>query len=201
MVQPRFAQGRPGSEEDPHRFCGIRLRRKPHRISAHTFPWRAAGQSDSGYGASFGSLKDVHEVLPARNASLTSPTRPRTQPQPSAPRTTFGACSSTWPTAWQLCQTCAEIPKRSVLPSPDRHRNRQVIAARQRLLHPPPELRRILRGSLIQRPIRHRQGCPKCARSEGHPVWVLTVGYPGVTHQISLRQPAPTTGRRVESWV
>jgi hypothetical protein len=46
----------------------------------------------------------------------------------------------------------------------------------------------ILRGSLLQRTIRHCAGCLKCARGEGHPLWVLTVGYPGgKTRQVSLR--------------
>ena len=34
----------------------------------------------------------------------------------------------------------------------------------------------------------HSSGCPKCARGEGHPQWVLNVGYPGAkTRQLSLR--------------
>lgn len=46
----------------------------------------------------------------------------------------------------------------------------------------------IVRGSLLKRTIRHRRGCAKCARGEGHTVWVLTVGYAGGnTRQISLR--------------
>jgi hypothetical protein len=46
----------------------------------------------------------------------------------------------------------------------------------------------VLRGSLLQRAIHHSSGCQKCARGEGHPLWVLTVGYPGgKTRQVSLR--------------
>jgi len=46
----------------------------------------------------------------------------------------------------------------------------------------------VLRGSLLQRMVRHSSGCLKCARGEGHPLWVLTVGYPGgKTRQVSLR--------------
>ena len=46
----------------------------------------------------------------------------------------------------------------------------------------------VLRGSLLQRTIHHSSGCLKCSRGEGHPLWVLTVGYPGgKTRQISLR--------------
>src|SRR6266849_5905863 len=46
----------------------------------------------------------------------------------------------------------------------------------------------VLRGSLVQRTIRHSSGCLKCARGEGHPLGVLTVGYPGgKTRPVSLR--------------
>lgn len=52
-----------------------------------------------------------------------------------------------------------------------------------------PGARDVLRGSLLGRIIRHRTGCPKCARGGGHPVAVLAVGYPaGRTRQISLRK-------------
>lgn len=63
----------------------------------------------------------------------------------------------------------------------------QLIHKRDRLLTRLPEAGDILRGSLLQRTIRHRTGCPKCARGQGHPVAVLAVGYPGgVIRQISL---------------
>ncbi len=46
----------------------------------------------------------------------------------------------------------------------------------------------VLRGSLLRRTIHHSSGCRKCARGEGHPLWVLTVGYPGgKNRQVSLR--------------
>ncbi len=46
----------------------------------------------------------------------------------------------------------------------------------------------VLRGSLLQRTLHHSSGCLKCARGEGHPLWVLNVGYPGgKTRQVSLR--------------
>jgi hypothetical protein len=46
----------------------------------------------------------------------------------------------------------------------------------------------VLRGSLLQRTVHHSSGCLKCARGEGHLLWVLTVGYPGGrTRQVSLR--------------
>ncbi len=46
----------------------------------------------------------------------------------------------------------------------------------------------VLRGSLLERTTFHSSGCPKCARGEGHPQWVLNVTYPGAkTRQLSLR--------------
>lgn len=46
----------------------------------------------------------------------------------------------------------------------------------------------VLRGSLLQRTVHHSSGCSKCARGEGHLLWVLNVGYPGgKTRQVSLR--------------
>jgi hypothetical protein len=63
----------------------------------------------------------------------------------------------------------------------------RIIQQRDRLLARLPAAGDILRGSLLHRIIRHRTGCPKCARGEGHPVAVLSVGYPGgVIRQTSL---------------
>jgi hypothetical protein len=45
----------------------------------------------------------------------------------------------------------------------------------------------VMRGSLLLRTIRHTSGCSKCARGEGHQVWVLSVTYPGgKNRQVSL---------------
>ena len=64
----------------------------------------------------------------------------------------------------------------------------QIPPARDRVLRRLPDLREIVRGSLLERVIRHRRDCPKCAAGDGHPVWVLTIGYPGGrTRQLSLR--------------
>ena len=64
----------------------------------------------------------------------------------------------------------------------------QVARARDRVLRGLPDLHELVRGSLLERVIRHRRGCPKCAAGDGHPVWVLTIGYPGGrTRQLSLR--------------
>ena len=64
----------------------------------------------------------------------------------------------------------------------------QAIRKRDKLAARLSSLTGILRGSLLQRTVRHSSGCLKCARGEGHPLWVLTVGYPGgKTRQVSLR--------------
>jgi hypothetical protein len=65
----------------------------------------------------------------------------------------------------------------------------QTTRARERLLGRLPVTGDILRGSLLERIVRHTSGCPKCARGEGHPVSVLTVSYPGGrTRQFSVRR-------------
>lgn len=71
-------------------------------------------------------------------------------------------------------------------------RRRNKVAANL----PTPEL---LRGSLLHRTIRHKSGCPKCARGEGHPVLVLAVSEAGgkVRH-ISLRADQKSL---VETWI
>lgn len=64
----------------------------------------------------------------------------------------------------------------------------QAIRNRDRLAAKLTSLGEVLRGSLFERTIHHSSGCPKCARGEGHPLWVLNVGYPGgKTRQVSLR--------------
>lgn len=65
---------------------------------------------------------------------------------------------------------------------------RQAAASRDKLLARLVSLGDVLRGSLLQRTVHHSTGCAKCARGEGHPLWVLNVGYPGgKTRQLSLR--------------
>jgi hypothetical protein len=60
----------------------------------------------------------------------------------------------------------------------------------------------VLRGSLLQRMLHHSSGCLKCARGEGHPLWVLTVGYPGgKTRQVSLRpEQVPQVRKALEQY-
>jgi hypothetical protein len=76
---------------------------------------------------------------------------------------------------------------------------KEVIRSRQKLADNLPSAAEIVRGSLLHRTIRHRRGCPKCERGEGHQVWVLTVSYPGgKTKQISLH---PEQRPVVEQWL
>jgi hypothetical protein len=64
----------------------------------------------------------------------------------------------------------------------------QAIRKRERLAAKLSPAIGVLRGSLLQRVVHHSSGCLKCARGEGHPLWVLNVGYPGgKTRQVSLR--------------
>ena len=66
---------------------------------------------------------------------------------------------------------------------------RQAANTRDKLVAQLANLGDVLRGSLLERTIHHSSGCLKCARDEGHRLWVLNVGYPGgKTRQISLRR-------------
>jgi hypothetical protein len=74
-----------------------------------------------------------------------------------------------------------------------------ILNSRQRLADQLPDPAEIVRGSLLDRKIFHRQGCRKCGRGEGHRVWVLTVGYPGGrTRQFTIR---PEQKPQVERWL
>jgi hypothetical protein len=65
----------------------------------------------------------------------------------------------------------------------------RAIQAREKLLDKLPITGKLLRGSLLERIVRHCSGCPKCARGERHRVLVLTVTYPGGrTRQFSVRR-------------
>jgi hypothetical protein len=65
---------------------------------------------------------------------------------------------------------------------------KQAVQKRDRLAAGISGLVDVLRGSLLARTLHHSSGCPKCARGEGHPLWVLNVNYPGgQTRQLSLR--------------
>lgn len=78
-------------------------------------------------------------------------------------------------------------------------KQKEALKRRLRLAADLPPVAEILRGSLLHRTIRHKKGCPKCERGDGHPVWVLTVGYPGgVTKQFSIR---PEMVSQVQQWL
>ena len=63
----------------------------------------------------------------------------------------------------------------------------QLIETRQVLVSQLPVTGEILRGSLLERTVRHARGCATCARGDGHPLSVLTISYPGGrTRQFSL---------------
>ena len=73
----------------------------------------------------------------------------------------------------------------------------QTLRARQRLVSKLPISGELLRGSLLERTVRHTKDCPKCARGEGHRVFVLTVTYPGGrTRQFSVGRERVTEVRR-----
>jgi hypothetical protein len=75
-------------------------------------------------------------------------------------------------------------------------RNR-TFQAREKLVGKLPVTGELLRGSLLERIVRHRQDCPKCARGEGHRVFVLTVTYAGGrTRQFSVRRERVAEVRR-----
>jgi hypothetical protein len=78
----------------------------------------------------------------------------------------------------------------------------QAIRKRERLAVRLSSVINVLRGSLLKRTIHHTSGCLKCARGEGHPLWVLTVGYPGgKTRQVSLRpEQVPQVREAIEGY-
>jgi hypothetical protein len=65
----------------------------------------------------------------------------------------------------------------------------RALRTRRKLVSKLPISGELLRGSLLERTVRHSKGCPKCARGEGHQVFVLTVTYAGGrTQQFSVRR-------------
>ena len=73
----------------------------------------------------------------------------------------------------------------------------RALHKRQKLVGKLPVTGELLRGSLLERTIRHTKDCPKCARGEGHYVFVLTVTYPGGrTRQFSVRRERVAEVRR-----
>src|SRR5258705_8141130 len=71
------------------------------------------------------------------------------------------------------------------------------LRAREKLVGKLPVTGELLRGSLLERTVRHTKDCPKCARGEGHRVFVLTVTYAGGrTRQLSVRRERVAEVRR-----
>jgi hypothetical protein len=73
----------------------------------------------------------------------------------------------------------------------------QALRTRTKLVSKLPATGELLRGSLLERTVRHKSGCPKCERGEGHQVFALTVTYPGGrTRQLSVRRERVAEVRR-----
>jgi hypothetical protein len=73
----------------------------------------------------------------------------------------------------------------------------RALRTREKLVAKLPVTGELLRGSLLERTVRHRKDCPKCARGEGHHVFVLTVTYAGGrTRQFSVRRERVSEVRR-----
>jgi hypothetical protein len=73
----------------------------------------------------------------------------------------------------------------------------RTLRKRKRLVETLPITGELLRGTLLERVVRHKSGCAKCARGEGHQVYVLTVSYGrGQTQQISVRRERVAEVRR-----
>lgn len=78
-------------------------------------------------------------------------------------------------------------------------KQREVVQKRRKIAASLPAAEEVLRGSLLERTIFHRQGCARCASGEGHKVWVLTVTYPGgKNRQFSIR---PERREMVQRWL
>jgi hypothetical protein len=78
-------------------------------------------------------------------------------------------------------------------------KSKEAIGRRDKLADSIESPVEILRGSLLQRTIRHKKGCRTCARGEGHPAWVLSINYAGGRNkQISIR---PEEKEKVERWL
>ena len=76
---------------------------------------------------------------------------------------------------------------------------KEAVSLRDKLARSIESPAEILRGSLLQRIIRHKKGCQTCARGGGHPAWVLSINYAGGRNkQISIR---PEEREQVERWL
>lgn len=78
-------------------------------------------------------------------------------------------------------------------------KEKKVLHQRDALARAIGQPNEIVRGSLLERTIRHKKGCQTCVRGEGHPALVLSINYPGGRNkQISIR---PEQREQVERWL
>lgn len=78
-------------------------------------------------------------------------------------------------------------------------KQKEIAQKRRNIARSLPTPEEMLRGSLLERTIFHRQGCSRCAAGQGHKVWVLTVTYPGGRNrQFSIR---PEQREIVQRWL
>jgi hypothetical protein len=78
-------------------------------------------------------------------------------------------------------------------------KHKELLQKRAKLAASLPSAEEVLRGSLLERTVRHSKGCARCERGEGHKVWVLTITYPGGRNkQYSIR---PEQKELVKRWL
>ena len=78
-------------------------------------------------------------------------------------------------------------------------KSKEVLRQRDALVRAIGHPAEIVRGSLLERTIRHKKGCQTCAHGGGHPALVLSINYPGGRNkQISIR---PEQREEVERWL
>jgi hypothetical protein len=73
----------------------------------------------------------------------------------------------------------------------------ELLACRDELVGSLGDVGVVMRGSLLERTVRHGGGCAKCARGWGHSLWVLSVNYPGgKNRQLSVHPDQMSSVRR-----
>jgi hypothetical protein len=78
-------------------------------------------------------------------------------------------------------------------------KQKEVLSKRAKIAAGLPSPEEVLRGSLLERTVRHSKGCARCERGEGHKVLVLTITYPGGRNkQYSIR---PEQKELVKRWL
>jgi hypothetical protein len=78
-------------------------------------------------------------------------------------------------------------------------KQKELLSKRAKIAASLPSPDEVLRGSLLERTVRHSKGCARCERGEGHKVLVLTITYPGGRNkQYSIR---PEQKELVKRWL